>query len=451
MSQRMNSVAVFDVLNSPSRQHPLVLMQPTPRLQDFIPQFDMGSVGHDLEATFIGLVETNGSLFAMSPEHFPLVVFHQQRNHAFTHSPPAFHRPTIDAPPGEGRLEDDTYLDLPDLPDDIDGVSRLLKEHERCKGSNGHWDRSCLTGKRPVESSGSSRVSRLLPDRAAAEEQHRRDHDWQVREGSGVGSQDGNISHGTVSDAIPLVDGPSSERKLLEGGGRPALTGAVAAFAIFIVGLWYLTRKVKGSKGHNTVLLPPTLSRGVHIHTLAETSDGRDLAHVSDAPPKSSGVAVKSVDFALIDSADEKHDDVLQPALSPSLPEAVTSAPATPTPATMVGNGRARSGAVEKQGVSDSPEDVEGEDDSDHEADNLGAQGKKKGTRRRKRGKKNKGANANVISDEGAGGSTDEKKIEEAVALPTSGLILSPSNSATNSSAQPMLQVSDEILGELKL
>lgn len=451
MSQRMNSVAVFDVLNSPSRQHPLVLMQPTPRLQDFIPQFDMGSVGHDLEATFIGLVETNGSLFAMSPEHFPLVVFHQQRNHAFTHSPPAFHRPTIDAPPGEGRLEDDTYLDLPDLPDDIDGVSRLLKEHERCKGSNGHWDRSCLTGKRPVESSGSSRVSRLLPDRAAAEEQHRRDHDWQVREGSGVGSQDGNISHGTVSDAIPLVDGPSSERKLLEGGGRPALTGAVAAFAIFIVGLWYLTRKVKGSKGHNTVLLPPTLSRGVHIHTLAETSDGRDLAHVSDAPPKSSGVAVKSVDFALIDSADEKHDDVLQPALSPSLPEAVTSAPATPTPATMVGNGRARSGAVEKQGVSDSPEDVEGEDDSDHEADNLGAQGKKKGTRRRKRGKKNKGANANVISDEGAGGSTDEKKIEEAVTLPTSGLILSPSNSATNSSAQPMLQVSDEILGELKL
>lgn len=447
----MNSVAVFDVLNSPSRQHPLVLMQPTPRLQDFIPQFDMGSVGHDLEATFIGLVETNGSLFAMSPEHFPLVVFHQQRNHAFTHSPPAFRRPTIDAPPGEGRLEDDTYLDLPDLPDDIDGVSRLLKEHERCKGSNGHWDRSCLTGKRPVESSGSSRVSRLLPDRAAAEEQHRRDHDWQVREGSGVGSQDGNISHGTVSDAIPLVDGPSSERKLLEGGGRPALTGAVAAFAIFIVGLWYLTRKVKGSKGHNTVLLPPTLSRGVHIHTLAETSDGRDLAHVSDAPPKSSGVAVKSVDFALIDSADEKHDDVLQPALSPSLPEAVTSAPATPTPATMVGNGRARSGAVEKQGVSDSPEDVEGEDDSDHEADNLGAQGKKKGTRRRKRGKKNKGANANVISDEGAGGSTDEKKIEEAVTLPTSGLILSPSNSATNSSAQPMLQVSDEILGELKL
>lgn len=445
-------MAVFDVLNSPSRQHPLVLMQPTPRLQDFIPQFDMGSVGHDLEATFIGLVDTNGSLFAMSPEHFPLVVFHQQRNHAFTRSQPAVRRPTIDAPPGEGRLEDDTYLDLPDLPDDIDGVSRLLKEHERCKGSNGHWDRSCLTGKRPVESSGSSRVSRLLPDRAAAEEQHRREHDWQVREGSGVGSQDGNISHGTVSDAIPLVDEPASGGKLLEGGGgRPVLSGAVAAFAIFLVGLWYLTRKVKGSKGRSTVPLPPRLSGGVQTHALAETSDGRDLAHVSDAPPKGNGVAVKSVDFALIDFVDEKHDDNLQPALSPSLPEEVTSAPATPTPATMVGNGRARSGAVEKQGVSDSPEDAEGEEDSDHEADNLGTQGKKKGTRRRKRGKKNKGANANTISDEGAVGSTDEKKVDDAAALPTSGLILSPSNSATNSSTQPMLQLSDEILGELNL
>lgn len=425
-------------------------MQPTPRLQDFIPQFDLGSVGHDLEATFIGLVESNGSLFAMSPEHFPLVVFHQQRNHAFTRSLPSSHRPTIDAPPGEVRLEDDLYSDLPDLPDDIDGVSRLLKEHERCKGSNGHWDRSCLTGKRPVESSGSSRVSRLLPDRAAAEEQHRRDHDWQVREGSSVGVQDGNMSHGTVSDAIPIADDPASGRMLLEGGGRPALTGAVAAFTIFLVGLWYLTRKVTVSKGHHTVPPPPSLSGGVQTHALAETSDGRDIAHISDAPPKTNGAAVKSVDFAVIDGADAKHDNNLPSAPSPSPPEEVPSAPATPTPATMVGNGRGRSGAVEKTGVSDSPEDAEGEEDSEHEADNMGSQGKRKGTRRRKRGKKNKGANANTISDEVAGVSMDEKKVEEAVAPLTSGLMLPQSNSASNSSVQPMLQLSDEILGELK-
>ena len=67
--------------------------------------------------TFVGSVEINGSssLFAMSPDHFPLVLFSQQ-----DHNSP----PTIDAPPGS-----EVYTDLPD---DIDSVTRARKERVTC-------------------------------------------------------------------------------------------------------------------------------------------------------------------------------------------------------------------------------------------------------------------------------------------------------------------------------
>lgn len=67
-----NSVAVFDLFDSLARERPLALLQPTPSLKQLFPQFDAELIGH---STYFGRTK-DGSHFAMSPEHFPLVVFH---------------------------------------------------------------------------------------------------------------------------------------------------------------------------------------------------------------------------------------------------------------------------------------------------------------------------------------------------------------------------------------
>jgi serine/threonine-protein kinase/endoribonuclease IRE1 len=55
-----------------------VLLQPRPQLSAILPKLthatSMDQLPH-LQSAYIGLVEETGSLFAMSPDRFPLVVF----------------------------------------------------------------------------------------------------------------------------------------------------------------------------------------------------------------------------------------------------------------------------------------------------------------------------------------------------------------------------------------
>lgn len=71
-SSTNDSVAVFDLFNSSTRERPLALLQPTPYLRELFPHFDTELIARP---TFFGRTE-DGSHFAMSPEHFPLVIFH---------------------------------------------------------------------------------------------------------------------------------------------------------------------------------------------------------------------------------------------------------------------------------------------------------------------------------------------------------------------------------------
>ncbi|TDL19468.1 hypothetical protein BD410DRAFT_830281 [Rickenella mellea] len=118
-------VAVFDVLKSPSRQNPFVLLQPHPRLQNDIYNAELPPS----HATFVGLVDggDSGSLFAMSPEQYPLLTFFPARR--------GFNPLLV--PPG------------PEDPDHVNFVERMRRERERCLGKT--WDLRCLTGKRPVD------------------------------------------------------------------------------------------------------------------------------------------------------------------------------------------------------------------------------------------------------------------------------------------------------------
>lgn len=150
-----SSVAVFDVVKTHDRTQPFVLLQPRISLQDLLPNFDLVSAAKqdrlpNIEAAYVGMVEETGSLFAMSPDRYPLVVFGDTN---FEEEYPRGSRPSIDPP-------SNFVLDGRDFPSDVDSITRVMKRRklkEACR--NGSKDKRCLTGVRRLES---SRLSRLL-------------------------------------------------------------------------------------------------------------------------------------------------------------------------------------------------------------------------------------------------------------------------------------------------
>ncbi|KAL4071770.1 hypothetical protein J3A83DRAFT_4236201 [Scleroderma citrinum] len=140
-------VAVFDVFSSSQRRDAFVLMQPRPPISDIL-LFD-GISPTQLEAfynpdtAYVGVVPETGSLFMMTTDHYPLVVFGDTE-----YSP---NSRLIDPAPS-----DDSYGDLPN---NIDSVTKRRKLLELCRESP--FDTRCLTGKRRLDLSGLS--SRQLP------------------------------------------------------------------------------------------------------------------------------------------------------------------------------------------------------------------------------------------------------------------------------------------------
>ncbi|KAF7366667.1 hypothetical protein MSAN_00924600 [Mycena sanguinolenta] len=118
-------VAVFDVLRNPT-QHPpntFVLLQPRPQLSAILPKLATTSMNQlpRLHSAYIGMVEEIGSLFAMSPDRFPLVVFSGgKRNKANATDPPA------DEP-------------LLELPGEIDAITAERKRREKTMKERNHW------------------------------------------------------------------------------------------------------------------------------------------------------------------------------------------------------------------------------------------------------------------------------------------------------------------------
>ncbi|TFY57369.1 hypothetical protein EVJ58_g7053, partial [Rhodofomes roseus] len=148
-------VAVFDILRSPQRSQPFVLLQPRLHLEDILPSAELRKAAArqsmPFDAAFVGIVEETGSLYAMGPDTFPLVIFGDAGVGRF-----------LDAAPRDTHFDDEFGRDG-DLPGDLDSVTRRAKERrlqKMCReGSN---DLRCLTGVRRLEAGTQSRFSRLL-------------------------------------------------------------------------------------------------------------------------------------------------------------------------------------------------------------------------------------------------------------------------------------------------
>ncbi|KAH9927939.1 uncharacterized protein BXZ73DRAFT_48589 [Epithele typhae] len=399
-------IATFDVLHSSKREQPFVLLQPQPRLEDLLPSDDLVFAARhkmlpNLDAAYVGLLEESGSLFAMSPDRFPLVVFSDSSQDKLQRIP------SIDAPPRQVFHEGDDAV-----PPDLETIKKRAKQQklwEECR--NGSMDIRCLTGIKKLGADSQSRLSRLLEAVPLKQnDSDRREDPVDVEVIEPVPRQPG-WSNG--SESSPPEDVTS--RRL---PGMSKHTQALSAFALcaIILLVWVSVRKFFSPVGQP--LSPP-----VSVPTAPEVSDE------TTKPVAELGLATPS----------EKANGNLEPALSSD--DALTSSPEL-TPAKRVLFVPDALAPVEGA-ISDV---AEGED-SEKEGDGTDTPGKRKGIRR-KRGKKKKGAVAIVIPAEDVEHSeptaTPDSPLEP-VKNVVSSILLTTSTPPVQ--AEPTLVVSDSVLG----
>ncbi|CCM06570.1 uncharacterized protein FIBRA_08847 [Fibroporia radiculosa] len=421
-------VAVFDVLREPKRDHPFVLLQPRLQLEDIFPNSDFReAAAHSLlpnrESAYVGLVESSGSLFAMSPSNFPLIVFGDV---------------------GVDRLLDASSADAGDtlrnIPRDLD----LGKLRKLCQ--KGSTDLRCLTGVRKLESSSKSSMSGLLdgapsvplpPGGTRPIGPHVFDNT------SGGVSSKNSVQNESMS--AKMVWDSEHESHLRSEFGFLDASPPVQAFSAFVlctllllvVFVWATMRKnttMRATLAHGTT--PAARPEMYKQDSTAETLHG-----TSNAPPSQSG------------------EDVAE--------KVVMSRPSTPirpqTPGTVskkvafLANGNSDDWELIRAGSQD---DIQDEDDSDKDGDVPTTPGKRKGLRR-KRGKKKKGpANGNAVHDdiqtdkedgekEGAATNGDPTShvAEMNAPLPISPSTIVLSTPPSPGPVVPSLMVSDTVLG----
>uniref|UniRef100_A0A8H7XUV1 non-specific serine/threonine protein kinase n=1 Tax=Psilocybe cubensis TaxID=181762 RepID=A0A8H7XUV1_PSICU len=212
-------VAIFDVLQpvpaTPHHghsAHPIVLLQPRPRLQDLFPKLSSGPGLADpllgkLASAYVGLVEETGSLFVMSADRYPLVVFS------------GGDRPGLSG--GENGVES-TYgrrtkyraIDPPNAHTNSDeahvGVLEDVEAADREYCAENPYDPRCLVGVRGMELGDGveDRMKRLIdgPKTQAPAEQQ---------------PMGGNPQHRPVVQISPLRDVVVEDSENSSGGGSP--------------------------------------------------------------------------------------------------------------------------------------------------------------------------------------------------------------------------------------
>ncbi|KAI0772825.1 hypothetical protein BD413DRAFT_711814 [Trametes elegans] len=424
-------VATFDVLRSPTRSQPFVLLQPQPRLQDILPSIDLTDTAThkrlpNIDAAYIGLVEESGSLFAMSPDHFPLVVFGDANLDSRRH------RPFLDPPPGTGH--DPTESSDKDFPIELDSVRRLAKERkfrEKCK--NGSTDIRCLTGVRKLGSDSQSRISRLLdgaPSVAPPPVYNNNVHevppprDPLVPNPSFTGAT-GNKSIRPLFGWDGARDTPRPDTHSHPGLlGMSPPTQAFSAFALCATALlvWMFVRK----------FLVPTPPSPIQVITPVSVPAPEGTGKVA---PEAPAPAISEPQVTANGQAAVPEEGPTPPSES-SVAKKVLFAPEALEPAPV---------------QLDGGNDVADGEDSEKEGDALDNPGKKKGIRR-KRGKKKKG-NVTIaipadeveqLAEENLPANGHPNGGQEAQQEVPPSIVLAPSAPAPS---VPTLVVSDNVLG----
>ncbi|CAA7269916.1 unnamed protein product [Cyclocybe aegerita] len=391
-------VAVFDVLRtagSSASQHAFVLLQPRPRLQDLLPNFNSKS---SLPASaYVGLVEETGSLFAMSPDKYPLVVFGGSA------------RDKID---GKGKKGGKRRTLDPPHSGDAGDYSEVETEDDKCLRNP--YDVRCLVGVRPLEEEDryEGRRKRLLDGpktQTPPLQQPMRGSDNPLVIEVAQGWDAPDNASGKPRLGLPERD---------ETSGRNFWEPLVVTLVFGLVSAWFLWRKAKGkiAKAFQEAIL-----REQRKERAEQNGDVQLLENAVEVPLEQTPSTTGS--NSALPNGSVKKD-------TPTLPLPATPTPATPsldTPTPLPDTA--------------TPTGLDEGDDSEGEVDGVSPTPGKRKARRGRRGKKKK---PGVVGSSNSGGADDEEK-EEEEKKPSSSLILTSSPKPVVQ--QPSLIVSDTILG----
>ncbi|KAG9016054.1 bifunctional endoribonuclease/protein kinase ire1, partial [Tulasnella sp. 427] len=345
-------VAVFDTISIADRSDALILAQPTPALNDLYPSRlkELRELSKQDEVTWVGRV--GNSLYALSHNTFPLVIFSQIPR-----------VPTIDSEHGEAR----EVLDTDDLGTTLDRVCTTL---------------DCHTGPHRTETATMSRLSRLIagadsdPGRTVMPRYNRNDDDdddFEEEDRPTSSSPPVVITTPRQSNPprYPALDPPRTGDQL----GRWTIGGADLKNPIFtgLFGLiflaWVFAKRVtetwRKSQGSSEVI-------------------ERDMGFEKPAFPRSRPVSV--IETPVPQTMEEVVQAVVPPEIMDSKP-----LPPVPAPENVIDLGEPEVENVgDKTVIVEEPEgDNNGEDpETEKEVEETkGSKSKKKGATRRKRGK----------------------------------------------------------------
>ena len=361
------------------------------------------------------MVEETGSLFAMSPDHYPLVVFG---------GPERYDQGRLLDAPGRqseyrGDDDDEGGEDVGRVPTAVDEITRQRKQRQRmderkretCSDSSARLrDRRCLVGVRRLEDGDGheSRMRRLL--------------DGPVR---------GEVGPEVLSNGSTLVD----EEEVLEDPGLGMVTGAgwakearrfweavVVSVVVGILSVWFVVRRIKRKVEKS-------------LRVLVE-EEGRRRAEedVMTPTPSTTEIPTTPLTAGPVDVKEMVQSPIMNGFKDP--PKSKDLAQSLPP-------------------IADDGDESAGDGEGDN--DPVATPGKRKG-RRGKRGKKKK---AGAIAGSGGGGEgvEEEKKLNGAAHVNGPAVVKeveTPSPAQTSlvitsspkpASTGPSLIVSDTILG----
>lgn len=483
-----HSVATFDVLRAPSRAQPFVLLQPRLSLQDLLPHVDLAAAAKDdrlpnLDAAYVGMVEQSGSLYVLSPDRYPLVVFgdtntfDEQYGYGAEYAVGRTAGRLIDPPPGLGHQYDDQTADMDmtgdhDFAVDMDSITRAMKRkrlREMCSQLGAaQKDKRCLTGVRRMED---SRLSRLLDGAPTVPLPYHPKINSDIQNlYDGPNKQPAQTGNGSSSDPSgrpQLGSGSNHDQRSSHGFGTYGL-GMVTIFLAFLIAR-FARKRVRDKEPRATI-------GNEADHILAASSASSDHGSLQDINGASNGYSNAPLVTDMQPSYTKLESLKLTSVPSPPIQNAGQFSPGvtsesdlTSQPPTHGAIGRSSSrkvsfGEVFRVAVQDGDDVNEGTgvegDDSDNDA--QAAPGKKKPVRRRRGKKKPKIIIANGAAGDDDGGAVGEKDAEKDVDSPEwsaepkqSGVVhvVSPSTNvvptpATSTPVVPSLIVSDTILGE---
>ena len=398
---------MFDVLRSPQRSQPFVLLQPRLHLEDILPSTELHKAAArrslPFDAVFVGIVEETGSLFAMGPDMYPLAIFGDSGVGRL-----------LDAAPRDSHFDDEFGRDQ-DLPEDLDSVTRRARERRlRKMCRDGSTDLRCLTGVRRLEAGTQSRFSRLLDAAPAVP--------------SPESSADGKpeaTSRGPIQAQV-MVD----PERAASVSNSVMSAFAACALALLIAFVWLGLRRKTGKP------MPPPAA--------AETQE------------KEKEVPQEAPDTDVPTDSDATPNGLARPD-SPLRKRTISTAsrPSTPRPST----------PIKRPSAINLPElgfEMDGDAVDGEESEKDGEQPTKRKVVRRKRGKKKRGGMASAgaedekeSADEPANGEVPNGDVQADASKPVvhvvgqSAIVVPPPSASTP--VEPSLVVSDTVLGEFYL